>query len=79
MVSYPPGPNGVDYKVPRDFLESRPLTVAYIRDGIRRNCYVGDLFEALDFMLTQYDIVNTRLKAYTKPTEYVTQYKGDVV
>lgn len=65
--------------MPREFLEGKPLTVAYIRDSIRRNVYVGDLFEALAFMLTQYDIVNTRLKAYTKPTEYVTQYKGDVV
>ena len=59
----------------------QPLTVAYIRDAIRKKAYVGDLFEALEFMLKQYDIVNSRLKDYTRPTEYrfVDKFSGDVV
>lgn len=59
---------------------SEPLTIAYIRDSIRKNSYAGDLFEALEFMLTQYDIVNDRLRSYTKPTEYKVYKTGaDVV
>lgn len=38
----------------------QPLTVAYIRDSVRKKSYVGDLFEALTFMLEQYDIVNNK-------------------
>lgn len=60
----------LEYKVPKRFLENKPLTLAYIRDSVRSNAYVGDLFEALEFMLLQYDIVNNRLKQYTNPTEY---------
>jgi hypothetical protein len=70
----------LEYKVPREFLETKPLTIAYIRDSVRRNVYIGDLFEALTFMLTQYDIINSRLQHYTKPTTYnVISSKGDVV
>jgi hypothetical protein len=49
---------------------NQPITIAEIRDSVRKKSYTGDLFEALSFMLTQYDIVNSRLKAYTQPTEY---------
>lgn len=48
----------------------QPLTIAYIRDSIRKKSYAGDLFEALEFMLVNYDIVNQRLQHYTRPTEY---------
>lgn len=76
-----PDTRTLQYEVPKRFLENKPLTIAYIRDSIRRNTYTGDLFEALEFMLLQYDIVNTRLKEYTNPTEYkvVDSFKGDVV
>ena len=46
------------------------LTVAYIRNELRRNQYCGDLFDALRFMLKEYDEVNSKLKLYTKPREY---------
>lgn len=48
-----------------------PLTIAYIRNELRNNRYGGDLFEALQFMLEQYDQVNSKLKVYTKPITYV--------
>lgn len=57
----------------------QPLTVAFIRDSIRKKQYIGDLFEALSFMLTQYDIVNDRLRSYTKPTEYKIYKTGEDV
>lgn len=50
-----------------------PLTIAEIRDSLRHNAYVGDLFEALRFLLQEYDTVNERLKTYTRPTEYTFQ------
>lgn len=46
------------------------LTVAFIRDELRRNQYSGDLFEALKYLLMKYDEQNTMLRAYTKPREY---------
>lgn len=57
---------------------NQPLTIAYIRDQVRRNQYIGDMFEGLQFLLQQYDIVNDRLKAYTRPQEYNVKFKGDV-
>ena len=48
----------------------QPLTVAFIRDELRNNRFQGDLFDALRYMLDQYDNVNGRLKTYTKPREY---------
>lgn len=46
------------------------LTVAYIRDSVRKNAYVGDVFEALTFMLNEYDKVYGALRRFTKPVEY---------
>lgn len=56
------------YRDPR-----KQLTLAYVRDAVRKGAYVGDLFEALKFMLTNYDVINNRLHSYTHPTEYVVQ------
>ena len=37
-------------------MEKNPkLTIAYIRDSVRRGCHAGDLFQALIFMLSEYD------------------------
>lgn len=51
-------------------ITDEPLTVAYIRDELRNNRYGGDLFDALRFMLKEYDTLNSKLKTYTKPSEY---------
>lgn len=50
--------------------EKSPYTVAYIRDELRRNQFQGDIFEALEFLLREYDTVNRKLQFYTKPREY---------
>lgn len=49
-----------------------PPTIAEIRDAIRNHAYSGDLFEALAFLLTEYDNLNSHLKFYTRPVEYIT-------
>ena len=55
-------------------------TIAYVRDAVRKNAYVGDMFEALEFMLQEYDYLNAKLKTYTKPVEYTVNHTGaDVV
>ena len=55
----------------KEFITSQPLTIAYIRDSLRRNEYVGDMFEGLQFMLDQYDEVYKRLRMVTKPDEWI--------
>lgn len=54
----------------KPFGNPKPLTVAYIRDELRNNRYVGDLFEALTFLLGEYDTVWSKYRAIVKPTEY---------
>lgn len=55
-------------------------TIAYVRDAVRKGAYVGDLFEALEFMLQEYDFINSKLRVYTQPVEYsVSRTGADVV
>jgi hypothetical protein len=68
--------------VTTDRLPKEQPTLAYIRDSVRRGSYTGDLFDALEFLLSEYDTVYSKLKLYTKPVEYSVHsgpYKGDVV
>lgn len=61
------------------YMKPEQFTVAYIRDELRNNRFGGDLFDGLRFMLEQYDQVNTHLKRYTHPKEYVYVEKLDYV
>lgn len=54
----------------RKFLGPTNLTIAYIRDELRNNRYTGNTFDALVFMLQQYDEVYAKYKRIMNPQEY---------
>lgn len=45
------------------------LTVEYIRSELAKNRYIGDLFEALQFMLDEYDVQDIFIRGYRKQVE----------
>lgn len=47
------------------------LSVEAIRGQLKNNCYIGDVFEALKYLLAEYDKV-----CPPKPQEPITDYYG---